>query len=98
MSELTVVANIIAKSDKIDCVKNELLKLIDPTRTEEGCLKYDLHQDNENPAHFMFYETWTSKEALQSHMQTQHFADCMKANENAVESVTLNEMTNCSRV
>ncbi|GAL10173.1 hypothetical protein JCM19233_1150 [Vibrio astriarenae] len=57
MSKLTIVANIIAKQDKVELVKAELLKLIDVTRAEEGCINYDLHQDNENPAHFMFYET-----------------------------------------
>lgn len=93
MSELIVVANIVAKNDKIDYVKNELLKLIEPTRAEEGCLEYVLHQDNENPAHLMFYEKWTSKECLQAHMQTEHFQNCMKANEDSVESVTINEMT-----
>jgi len=56
MSKLTIVANITAKSDKIEFVKGELEKLIDITRAEEGCLQYDLHQDNEKPAHFMFYE------------------------------------------
>ena len=56
MLKLTIVANIEAKSDKIDFVKAELEKLIHITRSEDGCLQYDLHQDNENPAHFMFYE------------------------------------------
>ena len=57
MAKLTIVANITAAANKIDLVKAELGKLIDLTRAEEGCLQYDLHQDNENPAHFMFYET-----------------------------------------
>ena len=42
------------------------LKLIDITRAEEGCINYDLHQDNENPAHFLFYENWKSRELWQS--------------------------------
>ena len=43
MSKLTIVANIYAKAGRIDFVKAELLKLIEPTRAEEGCLNYDLH-------------------------------------------------------
>ena len=58
MAKLTVVANITAKADKVELVKAELLKLIDLTRAEEGCINYDLHQDNTNPAHFLFYENW----------------------------------------
>ena len=53
MPDLTIVANITAHPDKIDLVKAELIKLIDVTRAEEGCINYDLHQDNENPAHFL---------------------------------------------
>ncbi len=57
MAQLTIVANITAKSDQIDLVKSELEKLIDITLAEEGCLQYDLHQDNENPSHFFFTRT-----------------------------------------
>jgi quinol monooxygenase YgiN len=39
MSKLTAVANIKAKTDKMDLVKTELEKLIDITRAEEGCLQ-----------------------------------------------------------
>lgn len=93
MTTLTIVANIIANDDKIELVKAELLKLIDVTRAEEGCVNYDLHQDNENPAHFMFYENWTSRELWQTHMNNQHLADYMAATEGCVTQFTLNEMT-----
>lgn len=97
MSKLTVVANIKAKSDSIALVKAELLKLIDVTRSEEGCINYDLHQDNENPAHFLFYENWESRELWQTHMNNQHLKDYMAATEGAVEVFTLNEMNNISQ-
>ena len=35
MTTLTIVARIEAKSDKIELVKNALIKLIEPTRNEE---------------------------------------------------------------
>ena len=93
MSKLTIIANIKAKSDKIDLVKRELEKLIDITRAEEGCLQYDLHQDNENSAHFVFYENWESRELWQAHRGHQHLRVYMAATEGAVEVFTLNEMT-----
>ncbi len=61
-NKLTVVARIEAKPDKIALVKAELMKLIEPTLEEAGCVQYDLHQDNENPAVFLFYENWESRE------------------------------------
>ena len=93
MAQLTIVANIVANADKIDLVKTELLRLIDTTRAESGCTNYDLHQDNENPAHFLFYENWESRELWQDHMGNQHLLDYMAATEGAVAEFTLNEMT-----
>ena len=96
MTTLTIVANIKANEDKIDLVKAELLKLIDITREEDGCINYNLHQDNDNPAHFVFYENWESRELWQVHMSNQHLADYMVATEGAVTEFTLNEMTQIS--
>ncbi|GAM75992.1 hypothetical protein JCM19241_290 [Vibrio ishigakensis] len=90
---LTIVANIIAKQDKIELVQSELLKLIETTRAEKGCINYDLHQDNENPAHFLFFENWETRELWQDHMSNNHLAEYVKAVEGAVESFTVNEMT-----
>jgi len=43
--KLTIVARIEAQPDQIELVKAELLKLIEPTLEEAGCIQYDLHQD-----------------------------------------------------
>ncbi len=93
MANLTIVANIHAKADKIELVKAELQKLIPITRAEDGCIQYDLHQDDEDPAHFMFYENWQNRDLWQSHMSAPHLAAYMAATEGAVEAFTLNEMT-----
>jgi quinol monooxygenase YgiN len=93
MSQLTIVANIKANANKVDLVKAELLKLIEVTRVEKGCINYELHQDNENPAHFIFYENWETRELWQAHMENQHLAEYMAATEGAVAEFTLNEMT-----
>ncbi|MDO6455880.1 putative quinol monooxygenase [Celeribacter halophilus] len=93
MSTFTIVANIHAKADKIDLVKAELLKLVPITRAEAGCITYDLHQDNEDPAHFTFYENWESREIWQEHMNAPHLAAYMAATEGAVDQFILAEMT-----
>lgn len=93
MSKLTIVANIQSHPDKIDLVKAELLKLIPITRAEKGCINYDLHHDNDNPVHFLFYENWESRELWQAHMNNTHLQDYMKATEGAVTEFTLSEMT-----
>ncbi|GAB4237022.1 MAG: putative quinol monooxygenase [Methyloligellaceae bacterium] len=93
MKPLTIVAHIHAKPEQVDLVRSELEKLVDITRAEAGCLQYDLHQDNDDPAHFMFYENWESRELWQAHMNAPHLAAYMAATEGAVERFTLHEMT-----
>jgi quinol monooxygenase YgiN len=92
-NQLTIVAKILAKEGKRNLVKSELLKLISTTRAENRCLNYDLHQDNENPNMFLFYENWESRELWQQHMMNSHLADYVKATEGAITDFTLNEMT-----
>ncbi|MDO5980658.1 putative quinol monooxygenase [Flavivirga spongiicola] len=91
--KLTIVAKILAKTDKRELVKQELLKLIEITRAEEGCINYDLHQDNDNNDLFLFYENWSSRELWQKHSDNNHIADYIKATDGAVEEFTLNEMS-----
>ena len=43
--------------------------LIGPTRSEAGCINYDLHRDVDDPARFMFHENWVSKTALDEHLE-----------------------------
>lgn len=93
MPNLTIVADIKAKPDQVELVKAELLKLTAPTRAEAGCVQYDLHQDNENPAHFLFFENWESRELWQDHMGSAHLAAYKAAAGDALEGITIYEMT-----
>ena len=76
-------------------MKAELEKLIPITREEKGCIQYDLHQNNEDPAHFLFYENWESRELWQDHMNNQHLKEYVAATEaeDVVEAFTIFEMT-----
>ena len=93
MPTLTIVAHVKVVGDKIDFVQAELEKLIDVTRAEKGCLQYDLHHDNEDPAHFMFYENWESHELWQAHMGNKHLQDYVAATKDAIEEFTVHQMT-----
>ena len=93
MSKLTIVAHITAKPDQIDLVRSELEKLIETTRAEEGCQQYDLHVDNDQPGHFLFYENWESRELWQQHMASAHLAEFGVATEGLIVSRDIFEMT-----
>ena len=90
---LTIVAQIEAKPDQVELVKRELEKLIEPTLKEAGCLQYDLHQDNDNPAVFLFFENWENRELWLAHIEQPHIAAYKEATEGAVEGFSLSEMS-----
>jgi len=91
--QLTITASILAKPEKRELVKQALLKLIPPTLAEKGCINYDLHQDNENPDRFFFYENWESRTLWLDHNASTHIAAHRKATEGAIVEVTINELT-----
>ena len=72
MKTVTVVATFQAKPGKEEELKKALISLVAPTRKEIGCLNYDLHQSPEDPGKFLFHENWTTKAALDAHLQNDH--------------------------
>jgi quinol monooxygenase YgiN len=93
MPTVTVVAKVVAKRECLETVKAELLKLIAPTRKEEGCLEYILHQDNQDPALFIFYENWSSEACLTRHMESAHFISYVSAIEGMIAEKAVHTMT-----
>ena len=90
---LTIVARIEAYPDQVELLKTELQKLVEPTLREPGCMQYDLHQDNLDPAIFLFYENWENRELWQAHMNNRHIADFARATDGAIADFSLFEMT-----
>lgn len=72
---LVVVATIKAKLGRGAELRSAFLDLEWHSRTEAGCIKYDLHQSIEDADTFLFYEIWTGEEALSLHASS----DFMKA-------------------
>ena len=70
--KLTVIARMKAKHGMEEQLKQELLALIPPTRAEDGCINYDLHQSAQDSSRFLFHENWESEGHLKSHSQSEH--------------------------
>ena len=73
-----VVARIVAQPDKVQELKALLLRLVEPTRAEEGCLRYELHQSDTDPADFVFLEEWINSAAIAAHMQSPHVLEALE--------------------
>lgn len=93
MANVTVVAKLTVREDSIAPVRVELLKMIAPTRREEGCIEYRLHQEMENPAVFIFYENWQNMECLTKHLNSQHFQEYVAAVGDLVVDKIVHKMT-----
>jgi quinol monooxygenase YgiN len=77
MKTVTVIATFQAKLGKEQELKKALIGLVIPTRKEKGCVNYDLHQSPADKSKFLFHENWTSKEALEEHLQKPHIKELL---------------------
>lgn len=71
---VTVVARIKAKPGMEQKVKEELLKLLGPTRAENGRINFDMHQSPEDESQFLFHETWACEADLRQHLASPHIS------------------------
>jgi quinol monooxygenase YgiN len=69
---VTVVVRLKARPGTETRVRQELYDLLRPTRAEQGCLNYDMHEAQGDPTLFLFHEDWASGEDLQRHFETPH--------------------------
>ena len=92
MKLLTVVAKVKAKNGYSDEVGINLRKLLLPTRSENGCVNYDLHRSIDNPDIYIFHENWKSKSHLDAHLQSQHLTSCMENINHMIEKLEVYEL------
>ncbi|PSF34573.1 antibiotic biosynthesis monooxygenase [Aphanothece hegewaldii CCALA 016] len=83
---IRVLAKVITFPDKLEETKALLMSLIEATRQENGCLRYELWQNQEKPTEFSFVEEWADQAALDAHFQTPHFLDALQKTEKLLMS------------
>lgn len=93
MSKVTVVAKLVAREEAVETVRAEVLKMVEPTRREPGCIEYRLHQDNEDPAVFLFYENWESLSCLKQHLNSAHYQSYVAAVGDLLSEKVVNKLT-----
>ena len=67
-----VLAIFVAAPGKEDELEQVLISLVEPTRREAGCLRYDLVRGHGRSAELAFIEEWESMAHLDDHSQTEH--------------------------
>lgn len=72
---LILIAKFKAKPEYIDEFINLSEGMLEPSRSEDGCIHYELLQNPYNSVLFTFYEKWKSPEDLQEHFQKHYFQE-----------------------
>jgi len=75
---LVVVVRIVTKTGKEDQLREAFKELIPVAQGEPGFIQYDLHESNDKPGQFLFYEIWRDQAALSAHENTD-FAKAFRA-------------------
>ncbi len=70
---IKVVAKHYVKEDKIQDVIELAKELAAITVKEDGCIKYEMYQDEKDKAILTMIEEWEDKKVLEKHMASEHF-------------------------
>ena len=67
---LYVIAELVAKPDEADALRELMVPFAAGARKEPGCKHYALLEDKGQPGRFLTFETWTDAATLDAHMKT----------------------------
>ncbi|ALS00902.1 antibiotic biosynthesis monooxygenase [Enterococcus silesiacus] len=70
---LKLIAEDYIKVEYISKVMPLYKELVEKTKNEPQCIAYDLFIDQTDPGHFIFIEEWPDEEALNNHVESEHF-------------------------
>jgi quinol monooxygenase YgiN len=68
-----VFASFYPKANQESQVQEILKGMVDPTRSEPGCLRYDLYTSTKDGVSFHLFENYVDAAALDFHRQTTHY-------------------------
>ncbi|MGG3281220.1 putative quinol monooxygenase [Paenibacillus solani] len=94
MSVITICAILKGIPGHENQLRDELLKLIEPSRAEIGCIQYKLHQSLEEKGTFVFYESWADQSAITEHINTEHFQTYRKNIEAIIDTEVVYHLQN----
>lgn len=73
LDSIVIMSVLTSKPGMKDNLNKVLQQMVAPSRKEEGCITYDLHQSLDDPGTFTFYEVWESDKAIQAHIVSEHY-------------------------
>lgn len=55
-------------------LRDEMHRVVEATRLEDGCINYDFAVDIADPTRLIVFERWRDQEALDGHVRSPHLA------------------------
>jgi quinol monooxygenase YgiN len=71
-NNFTVIIEFEAKPEHSRTLSTVLEELIDPSRGETGCIRYDSFADTSDPTRFTIIEEWEREQQWLAHLETPH--------------------------
>ena len=70
-----------------------LMDLVAPSKTEDTCLQYDLHQSATDENLFIFHEEWANPEGLQEHNEKPYIKRFISDSKDIIDGTTIIHQT-----
>ncbi len=92
MKSLTIISNITVKRTYVEEMKKELTKIVPLSSIENGCMLFELYQNNEDETHFKIIESWADNSFWQEHMRTEHIINFLISTSGMFDKFTTNQL------
>jgi quinol monooxygenase YgiN len=70
---ITVLATFVPKVGMEEAVQSVLQEVLEPTRQEPGCLRFDLFRSTGTPTTFNLYEIFSERASIDARRLTHHY-------------------------
>ncbi|MFB7090329.1 putative quinol monooxygenase [Streptomyces sp. NPDC056296] len=67
-----IIAESNAAEGKADQVRSLIESVVERTRAEDGCLRYELLRDLDDDSHIILIEEWRDQASLDAHLASEH--------------------------
>ena len=85
---LILIAKFRSKPEHRQQIMDMSHEMLEPSRSEEGCMSYEFLQDAFDPDSFTYLERWRNKEDLDLHFEMSYFKDFAEKLPDLIEGST----------
>ena len=90
---IRINVEITVSQPKRAAVLDNILRLAEKSRQENGCIGYEIYENSTKPQSLLILETWESREALDAHEKTEHFRTLVPITHENAESMEIKKFS-----